>query len=220
MTRKKKILATRILGTIVIVSTAVAFALYAALHVLRPDYNPARRFLSEYAVGPFGALMTLEFFVQALIALSLALGLFLEVRRSRSLMVGCLLLAVSAVTAVMLGLFPGDLSDPSGGAPRLVTHSGAIHQFAGTLSFVFRAVAFLLLPRAYREDGQWQAFAGTAHGVGMAFLLLFLAFLAAVRWDLGGLAQRAAVAVGLVWFFLNGLQLRQGLDQPLHPAAP
>ena len=26
------------------------------LHVLRPDYNPARRFLSEYAVGKFGAL--------------------------------------------------------------------------------------------------------------------------------------------------------------------
>ncbi len=196
----------RVLGSIVIWGVATAFALYVALHLLRPDYNPARQFLSAYAIGPFGGLMTAEFFVQALISLALAVGLLLKVRRSRSLLVGCLVLIIVAVTLVILGLFPGNLSDLNGGP---LSRSGAIHQFTGMISFPSRIVAFLLLPRAYKYDQQWQAFARTARRVGLAFLGLFIAFVVVVRWDLGGLAQRAAVAVGLLWLLLNGLQLRR-----------
>ena len=44
------------------------------LHVLRPDLNPIRRAVSNYAVGPFGLLMTIAFFTLALSEFALALG--------------------------------------------------------------------------------------------------------------------------------------------------
>ena len=46
-----------ILGSVVVMGVGTVVALYLLLHILRPDYNPLQRFLSEYAVGRFGVLM-------------------------------------------------------------------------------------------------------------------------------------------------------------------
>lgn len=204
---------SRILGSAVVLGVATVVALYLLLHVLRPDYNPLRRFLSEYAVGRFGVLMTAAFLLQALISLALVIGLFRDVRHSGSLLAGCASLTVAAVALTVSGVFPTDLSDPAGDPPRLITRAGMVHQSAGTLSFLSRIVAFLFLSRAYRCDNRWQALAPTARRVAVAFLALFFTFVLMVRWDLGGLAQRGAVAVGLLWMFLSGLHLRR----PLRP---
>src|SRR5215475_2692254 len=98
--------------------------LYSLLHVLRPDYNPLQRFLSEYAVGRFGALMTVTFFLQALIALAFVTGLFREVRHSGSLLAGCAFLTVAALTLTMAGVFQTDLNNPTGESSRLITRAG------------------------------------------------------------------------------------------------
>lgn len=198
------------LGLVVIWGVAITLALYVALHFLRPDYDPARRFLSEYAVGPFGVLGTAEFFSQAVITFALAWGLFLDVRRSKSLLAGCCLLSITGATFIALALFPADLSDPGGGAPRLVTRSGAIHHFSGVVSFLSRIVAFLILAAAYNRDDHWRGFGKTTRSLGLALLLLFfLTIFLEVRWNLGGLGQRAAVAVSLLLFLLHGLRLRR-----------
>ena len=54
----------------------VAGAGVLLLHPLRPDYDPARRYLSELAVGPFAPLMVLVFLALggALLALGGALA--------------------------------------------------------------------------------------------------------------------------------------------------
>ena len=200
---------SRILGSAVVLGVASVFALYLLLHVLRPDDNPLRRFLSEYAVGRFGVLMTAAFFLQALIAVALVIGLFREVRHSGSLLAGCAFLTVAAITLIVSGVFPTDLSEPAGHPPRVMTRAGMVHQTAGAISFVSRIVAFLLLSLAYRRDIRWQALAPTAHRVAVAFLVLFVSFVFMVRWDLGGVAQRGTVAVGLLWMFLSGLHLRR-----------
>src|SRR6266480_7072785 len=46
------------------------------LHSLRPEYNPINHAVSNYAVGPYGYLMTAAFYVLALSIFALALGLF------------------------------------------------------------------------------------------------------------------------------------------------
>lgn len=198
---------SRILGAVVVLGVATVFALYLLLHGLRPDYSPLRRFLSEYAVGRFGVLMTAAFLLQALVSLALVLGLFRDVRHSGSLLAGCAFLTVAAVALTVAGIFPTDLSDPVGDPPRWMTRAGIVHQSAGAFSFFARIVAFLFLSRAYRCDDRWQALAPTAHRIAVAFLALVVAFVLLVRWDLGGLAQRGAVAVGLLWIFLSGLYL-------------
>ncbi len=45
------------------------------LHLLRPDLNPITHAVSNYAVGPFGFLMTSAFFVLAMSECALACGL-------------------------------------------------------------------------------------------------------------------------------------------------
>ena len=204
---------SRILGSAVVLGVVTVVTFYLLLHVLRPDYNPLQRFLSEYAVGRFGVLMTASFFLQALISLALVVGLFRDVRHSGSLLAGCAFLTVAAVALTVAGVFPADLSDPAGDSPRVATRAGMVHQSAGTLSFLSRIFAFLFLSRAYRWDNRWQALAPTARRVAVAFLALFFTFVLVVRWDLGGLAQRGVVAVGLLWLFLSGLHLRR----PLRP---
>jgi hypothetical membrane protein len=200
---------SRILGSVVVLGIATVVALYVLLHVLRPDYNPIRHFLSEYAVGRFGVLMTANFLLQALISLVLVIGLFRDVRHSGSLLAGCAFLMVAAVTLTLAGVFPTDLSVPAGDPPRSITRAGMVHQSAGVISFLSRIVAFLFLAHAYRSDKRWQALAPAAHRVAVAFLVLFVTFVLVVRWDLGGVAQRGVVAVGLLWMFLSGLQLRR-----------
>jgi len=200
---------SRILGSTVVLGVATVVVLYVLLHVLRPDYNPLRRYLSEYAVGRFGALMTASFLLQALVSLALVIGLFRDVRHSGSLLAGCAFLTVAAVALAVAGVFPTDLSERAGDTPRLTTQTGMVHQSAGTLSFLTRIFAFLCLSRAYRYDDRWQVIAPLALGVAIAFLVLFFTFVVVVRWDVGGLAQRVAVAVGLFWMFLSGLPLRR-----------
>jgi hypothetical membrane protein len=183
-------------------------ALYSLLHLLRPDYNPFQRFLSEYAVGRFGGLMTAAFLLQALISLALVIGLFREVRHSGSLLAGCAFLIVAALTLTLAGVFQTDLSD-SIGPFRLITPTGMLHQLAGAISFLSRIAAFLCLSRAYRFDNRWQSLAPTARHVAIAFLTLFFTFVLMIPWNFGGVAQRVTVAVGLLWILLSGLHLRR-----------
>ena len=49
------------------------------LHVLRTDFDPGYRYLSEYAVGPYGALMTSTFFALRAGSLALSFGLWRSV---------------------------------------------------------------------------------------------------------------------------------------------
>jgi hypothetical membrane protein len=202
----------RILGSAVVLGVGAVVALYLLLHVLRPDYDPMRRFLSEYAVGRFGILMTASFFLQALISLALVIGLFRDVRHSGSLLAGCAFLTVAAVALAVAGVFPTDLS---GDSSRVTTRVGMVHQSAGTLSFLSRIVAFLALSRAYRFDQHWQTIAPAAHRLAVAFLVLFFTFVLMVRWELGGLAQRGTVAAGLLWMCLSGLRLRRPIRHDL-----
>jgi len=51
------------IASIAIVGISYFLTTVIALHFLRPDYDPASRFVSEYAVGSYGFLMTSAFSV-------------------------------------------------------------------------------------------------------------------------------------------------------------
>src|ERR1700686_4542618 len=80
-----------------------------ALHVLRSELNPTRRAVSNYAVGPFGLLMTSAFFTLALSEFALALGLTRSLTTSRRAFISVLLLNLAGAGMVVTGIFPGDV---------------------------------------------------------------------------------------------------------------
>src|SRR5437016_880574 len=79
-------------------------ALVIALHILRPQENPLSHTVSEYVAGPDGFLMTIAFFLRALGAICLVVGLGMT-RSSRS-WAGLIVLALFAVCCLLVAIFP------------------------------------------------------------------------------------------------------------------
>src|SRR6266849_6165880 len=61
------------------------------LHVLRTEFDPGYRYLSEYARGPYGTLMTSTFFALSAGSLALSLGLWRSVPSKLRFLPGLLL---------------------------------------------------------------------------------------------------------------------------------
>ena len=91
------------------------------LHVLRTDFDPGYRYLSEYARGPYGALMTSTFFALSAGSLVLSLGLWRSVSSKLCFLQGLLLWLIWACAIFLAGIYTGDLQ----GTPR--TQIGKIH---------------------------------------------------------------------------------------------
>src|SRR5512141_626362 len=123
--------AKQVAGTATFAIVGIAYFLIAVigLHFLRPDYNPIRRLVSEYAVGPYAFLMTSAFIALSLGSLALVIGLFQNLSRTWLSWIGLFFLAVWAGGILIAAIFPvGD---------RIVlgTPSGYIHYRASVMSF-------------------------------------------------------------------------------------
>ena len=118
---------SRFLANSVTAGAVLYLTIEILLHVLRRDYNPACRFLSEYAVGRSAILGTVAFCLLAVTTLALGISLLIEVQRSGLLVTVCFLLFVGGFGFFALALFPTDLSAPQGGPPPIRTSIGVVH---------------------------------------------------------------------------------------------
>src|SRR5579884_2864879 len=91
------------LGSFFCVLTFVVLVI--ALHVLRPEMKPLNRTISEYALGPFGYLMTIAFIIRGLGELFLVTGLALGTMRSSRSWTGLALLTLATVCSFLVAIF-------------------------------------------------------------------------------------------------------------------
>ena len=168
------------------------------LHFLRPDYNPIDHAVSNYAVGPFGFLMTSAFYVFALSVIAMAAGLFFSVAINMTSRVAILLLSLASIGIVVMGVFPGDahaLHSPA-------TITGVIHWTSAALSFLCIMVAAFLLSSIFKTDERFQRYRRPCFALALAMVaaLLMYGLLAFVGWT--GIGQRIYLAVCLLWLLL------------------
>src|SRR5437867_4074144 len=83
------------------------------LHVLRTDFDPGYRYLSEYTRGPYGALMTSTFFALSTGSLALSLGLWRSVSSKLRFLPGLLLWLLWACAVFLVGFYKGVLRGTS-----------------------------------------------------------------------------------------------------------
>jgi uncharacterized protein DUF998 len=124
------------------------------LHFLRPEYNPINHAVSNYAVGPYGYLMTSAFYALALSVLALALGLFRCLVLTDLSRVAILLLCLASSGMIVMGIFPGDvhaLHPPA-------TITGVVHWIAAGISFLSIMIAAFLLSSFFKMDERLQVF--------------------------------------------------------------
>ena len=204
------VLVRPVLGWVAIAGVAYFVLAIAYLHVLRPDVNPVARVTSEYAVGPYGVLMTSAYFIFgcALVALGIGIARSFDTRAWTT--VGTALLYLAAAATAIAGLFPIDA-----GALRPITSEGRVHRLAGIVAFTSMTLGPLLLAPRFRRHRRWQdvasvgRLAGVAGLLGLAAIQLFL-----LERGLAGVAQRIVLALVCAWMLLAAFRLTSKESAP------
>jgi hypothetical protein len=192
------------IATVAIVGIAYFAVIIVALHFLRPDLNPLSRPTSEYAVGPYGFLMTSAFFSMSLASFALVIGLYQGVSQRARSRIGLALLGIWAVGVLIAMIFP---IDPEG-APQTI--SGTIHRINGPLTFLSLTAGTILVSRRFKQDENWRPFHRTALILSLTMVAVFIATFVniATGSDFAGLCQRTFLAAFVTWFFLTAMRLR------------
>lgn len=169
-------------------------AILVSLHLLKSDYNPVTRHLSEYAIGSWGWLMLLAFGIAGVASFSLANAIRLSIVDSLQLRVSWLLLYIAGSTEFVLAIFPTDLYLPDGSQKVSVSLNGIIHDLAGATHVLAIVTVTLLMTFALRKDVHWHSRIGTAAilafvvaasaGLAIFAALLPIAVRGIVRWRL------------------------------------
>jgi hypothetical membrane protein len=151
------------------------------LHILESEFDPRFRFMSEYALGDYGWLMTTAFFALGLAPLLAAIGLRNVYQPSRSLLIGLGLLVIVGIFIWLAGIFRDSIP----------------HLLASVVVFPSIVMAVLLLSWEFRRSPGWQTIYRLAVFTGLAMLAIFLLMVADV--GMPGLQQRVFIFLFLLW---------------------
>jgi hypothetical protein len=189
---------------VAIAGVAYFAAIIVVLHFLRPDLDPLSRPTSEYAVGPYGFLMTSAFFSMSLASFALVIGLYQGVSQPARSEIGLGLLSIWAVGVLIAMIFP---IDPEG-APQTIP--GTIHGINGPLAFLSLTAGAILVSRRFKHDEEWRPLHRTTLILSLIMLAVFIATFANIVTGSGfaGLCQRIYLAAFVTWFSLTAMRLR------------
>jgi hypothetical membrane protein len=152
-----------------------------ALHFLEPEYDPRFRFMSEYAWGAYGWLMTTTFFVLGLALVTVAVGLR-EVHQSYlSARIGIGLLLVGSLGVSLAGVFREFIP----------------HAAAGAVGLPSIVIAALILSWGFRWAEGWQPIHRKTLLIALGMLVAFLSIVVDV--GMPGLQQRVFLGLVLLW---------------------
>ena len=204
------------LNTVAAYTTLSSVVYYAVaviiLHLLRTDFDPSYRYLSEYAVGPYGALMTSTFFVLSIGSIALSVGLWRSVASKLRFVPGLLSWLTWACAVFFAGVFTGDLQ----GTPH--TRNGEVHEQMGMIAFPAAALGVVLISAALCWEEKWNPVWRTAIVLSIVVVVSLLVFDRAGQANLGGLDQRIFLAATLIWMSILGRNLVRLPEDAKRPA--
>lgn len=187
---------------------AIMGALYfvvavAVLQPLRPELNPVTHAVSNYAVGPFGFLMTAAFFGLGFSAFALAIGVAHALAPTWQAHISTELLRLTGIGLIVTGIFPGDTTSahPPGSTTSL------IHWLAAGTSFLFFMVATFLLSSAFKSDVRWQSFRRLSLANAVVIVLALAILGASAMVGRIGVGERIYLGACIVWLLLASARL-------------
>jgi Protein of unknown function (DUF998) len=188
------------------------------MHILKPEYDPSWRMVSEYEIGRFGWAMQLAFFSLATASVSVIAAVWSQAKSIIGYF-GLVLLLVAATGIIIGGIFP---SDPITTDPDALSASGKMHILGAQLGIPSIPIAMTLVSWALtRRNLAWTAVRRwlwlTVGLVWLSFVaLVFLAFVVA-KGPLGpdvliGWPTRLFIVGFSLWLMVvawHGIQLSQ-----------
>jgi Protein of unknown function (DUF998) len=183
-------------------------ALDVVAQLLPPHYDPISQAESDLAVGPYGYVMTVNFVVRGILALTFLLGLSESTDVLRRSSTGTAFVLVWGIGAFLLAVFPTDV----GGS---ATVHGVVHLWVAALAFAGGAAGEFLLSRHFREETRLRSMAleaTTVSSLALLFLFVVFASLAVPYLDhhIFGLVERVFIGLVLLWMLLVSVHLLTG----------
>ena len=166
---------------IVLICAAYYVIVGIALHFLEPEYDPRFHFMSDYAWGAYGWLMTTTFFVLGLAVLTVAIGVRNVHQSSRSARVGFGLLVIGALFVCLAGVFRGF----------------PLHDVASAVAIPSLVMAVLFLSWSFRNAAGWQVIHPATFPIALGMFAAFVSMIVDV--GMPGLQQRAFLCLLLLW---------------------
>ena len=193
-------------ANLAIVCFVIVLAAIVSLHLLRPDFNPWTHRLSEYAIGPYGKLMTTAFLAACLGLLALGHTLWHTVRHSFFLVVACGAMVVAAFADGLMAYFVADPYDPNAAGQVIVTPMGHMHDVLALSHAFFWALAVGATPFALLADRKWRRLALTSFALG-ALVALGMSVRTFSGMMMLGLTQRLWITCVLAWSLTHAVAL-------------
>jgi hypothetical membrane protein len=193
------------LAIICIIGVVLFWVILFIAQSLNPGYNPISQSLSDLALGPYGWLQTIAFFLLAFVAISLGFGFYYGMHKKRSLRTIAVLFGAMAFGEIITGIFRVDwVKTP------LSTHA-LIHQIGASITAIAFPVAALILLPSLRSDPQWKGLVNYTFVVAVSMLTLEIAreVLLLTTWlnPWFGLYEKGLLVNSLVWIEVMAVHL-------------
>jgi hypothetical protein len=198
-----------------VVGAVFLAATVAVMHVIQPELDPATRFVSEYAHGRLGWLITIGYVAAGAGTVLLAWSVWTAVRGRRGL-AAALFLAVFGLALVATGLTRIDIATASG--PIVSTASGQAHELAGYVAVLGLIPAAFLLAGAFHRNAHLAGAEFAARIFSWALVAAFIVAVLSQRFDLLGVGQRIFLITWLAWLVFVGLKLLNHVEAPRQSA--
>lgn len=184
-----------------VAGVAYFVATFVVLHFVQWGLNPAEHFISEYALGRLGWLVTLAFFVVGVGTLALARGLHRSFEPGELVTTPVALITIAGISFIVLGVFKIDplLEDGT----TAYTPAGIAHLVAGLVLFLGLVVGAFVLRGVFAGDARWWGLEEATLRLALGMLVASVVMVA-VPQQMVGLAQRAVVAIMLTWLAVLG----------------
>ncbi|AJY73522.1 DUF998 domain-containing protein [Paenibacillus beijingensis] len=133
-------------------ASAVLFlVLLAALHVIKPEFDPSWRMVSEYAIGRNGWVMTVAFLSLSVSCAALFVAIRSQIRTAGGY-VGLTLLLISAAAIAAAAFFT---IDPITASKDSLTTHGNLHGLASMIGNPGLTIAAILISRSLTRAPSW-----------------------------------------------------------------
>ena len=188
-------------------SGAAAFLalVVVAMHVSQPELNPADHYVSEYAYGELGWLVTVGYVAVGLGTLVLAWRLVAILGPARWPLAAAACLALVGVGLIATGMTRIDLPQSDGSV--ISTASGTAHELAGYVAILGLLPGAFIVSGAFRRDPRLAGATGGARLFAWAILASFAGVIGTQSLDLIGVGQRIFIGSWLAWLFYVGIVL-------------
>ena len=177
----------------------IFFVIVLLMHFLRPDLYFFSSFVSEYAVGNYGWLMTIGFLSLATSALLLETGLLLSIKASKT---SIITLSIFCIGSFLFTIFPTDIPVDKR------TPRGLIHGFSALLALLNLGITMIAWGFVFKKNQHWKSLSKLCCFFGVISLVLFILFLATPV-PFRGFSERILLIWDIGWLMLISTKLYQ-----------